>query len=64
MTKQQTNNLIQTMTEYIKLLENECSRMSVFCHTHGINAKQEDIQQGIKLRAKIKELKDENIPTI
>lgn len=47
-------DLIKAQTEYIKLLENECSRMSIFCHIHGNNPKQEDIIKGKQLREEIK----------
>ena len=49
-------DLIQTMQLYIKLLENECSRMSAFCHIHGKDPAMEDIIKGKQLRTKIKEL--------
>ncbi len=51
--------LIEAQKSYIKLLEEECSRLSSTSIVHSyLNASQDKIDEGIKLRADIKRLTD------
>jgi len=58
--KSSVDNLIDLQSQYIKLLENECSSLSVFAYVNGRQSLQEDVKKGQELRDKIKELKNEN----
>ncbi len=51
--------LIEAQKSYVKLLEEECSRLSSTSIVHSyLKASQDKIDEGIKLRADIKRLTD------
>ena len=51
------NNLIETYDEYVELLEKEISYLLGYAVSHGYKGDQKSYQNGIRIREKIKELK-------
>jgi hypothetical protein len=50
------SELVNVQKEYIQLLESELGKTSSMCAVHGYMANQKDINKGIELREKIKNL--------
>jgi hypothetical protein len=50
--------LIETLEEYIKLLEDEISDNANFLYEHGVQVNENHVIKGHELRHKIRELKE------